>query len=83
MQKILIMGAGAVGGWFGGMLARGGADVTFLARGRQLEAMASGGLRIESAAVGKFTVRPAAVESLDGGWTAEEVRRGCGGGGAR
>ena len=73
MRKILIMGAGAVGGWFGGMLARSGADVTFLARGRQLEAMVSRGLRVESAAVGEFTVRPAAVERLDGGWTADLI----------
>lgn len=32
-MRIVVMGAGGVGGYFGGMLARAGQDVTFLARG--------------------------------------------------
>jgi 2-dehydropantoate 2-reductase len=45
--RILIMGSGGVGGVFGARLAKGGADVTFVARGAHLEAMRKNGLRIE------------------------------------
>lgn len=41
------MGAGGLGGYFGALLARGGADVWFVARGAQLAAMRSHGLRVE------------------------------------
>jgi 2-dehydropantoate 2-reductase len=41
------MGSGGLGGYFGALLARGGQDVSFIARGSHLEAMQSGGLRIE------------------------------------
>jgi 2-dehydropantoate 2-reductase len=47
-MRIVIMGAGGVGGYFGGRLAAAGADVTFLARGAHLEAMRARGLRITS-----------------------------------
>ena len=67
------MGAGAVGGYFGGMLSRSGADVTFVARGQQLEAISSHGLRVESAEAGSFTVHPPVVERLDGSWKAALV----------
>jgi 2-dehydropantoate 2-reductase len=46
-MKIVILGAGAVGGYFGAMLARANEDVYFIARGPHLEAMRSRGLRIE------------------------------------
>jgi 2-dehydropantoate 2-reductase len=42
------MGSGGVGGFFGARLARGGADVTFIARGAHLNAMRERGLAIES-----------------------------------
>jgi 2-dehydropantoate 2-reductase len=45
--RILVMGSGGVGGVFGARLAKGGADVTFVARGAHLEAMRKNGLRIE------------------------------------
>src|ERR1700674_3817938 len=48
MQKVAVMGAGAVGSFFGGMLARAGADVTLIARGAHLEAMQKDGLFIDS-----------------------------------
>jgi 2-dehydropantoate 2-reductase len=48
MMRIAIVGAGGVGGYFGGRLAAAGADVTFLARGAHLDAMRARGLRIES-----------------------------------
>jgi 2-dehydropantoate 2-reductase len=47
-MRIAVVGAGGVGGYFGGRLAAAGADVTFLARGAHLDAMRARGLRIES-----------------------------------
>jgi len=47
--RIGVVGAGAVGGYFGGILARGGHSVTLIARSAQVEAIESKGLRIESA----------------------------------
>ena len=47
-MRIAIVGAGGVGGYFGGRLAAAGVDVTFLARGAHLEAMRARGLRIDS-----------------------------------
>ena len=41
------MGSGGVGGYFGGRLAHGGADVSFVARGKHLAAMRADGLRID------------------------------------
>lgn len=47
-MKFAILGAGAVGGYFGARLAEAGEDVSFMARGAHLEAIRSTGLRIES-----------------------------------
>src|SRR5215218_895541 len=47
--RIAVMGSGGVGGYFGARLAKGGADVTFIARGAHLAAMREHGLSIESA----------------------------------
>lgn len=47
-MRIAIVGAGGVGGYFGGRLAAAGADVTFLARGAHLAALRARGLRIDS-----------------------------------
>src|SRR5512138_2917318 len=47
-MKILVLGAGGIGGYFGGRLAQAGCDVTFLVRPRRREQIAAGGLRIES-----------------------------------
>lgn len=49
-MKIAVMGAGALGGYFGGRLAQGGHDVTLIARGAHLEALRDDGLHIESVA---------------------------------
>jgi len=46
--RIAVMGTGGVGGYFGARLALGGHDVSFVARGRQLEALRAHGLRVES-----------------------------------
>ncbi len=45
-MRIAVMGSGGVGGYFGALLARGGADVTFIARGAHLEVMRQNGVRI-------------------------------------
>jgi 2-dehydropantoate 2-reductase len=47
--RIAMMGSGGVGGYFGARLAKGGADVTFIARGTHLAAMRANGLTVESA----------------------------------
>lgn len=47
-MRIVVMGTGGVGGYFGARLALGGCDVGFVARGRQLAALRSQGLRVQS-----------------------------------
>jgi 2-dehydropantoate 2-reductase len=47
-MKILCLGAGALGGYFGGWLAENGADVTFLVRPQRKAALDHAGLKIES-----------------------------------
>jgi 2-dehydropantoate 2-reductase len=46
--KIAVVGAGGVGGYFGGRLAAAGEDVRFLARGAHLAAIRAKGLRVDS-----------------------------------
>ncbi|MDB5913007.1 MAG: 2-dehydropantoate 2-reductase [Ramlibacter sp.] len=46
--KVAVMGAGAVGCYFGGMLARAGHAVTLIARPQHVEAIRAGGLRMET-----------------------------------
>ncbi len=47
-MKIAVIGAGAVGGYFGGRLASSGSEVVFLVRGKTLEALQTGPLRVQS-----------------------------------
>lgn len=47
-MRIVVLGSGGVGGYFGGRLAAKGVDVTFIARGAHLAAMRARGLRIAS-----------------------------------
>ncbi|HUA80480.1 MAG TPA: 2-dehydropantoate 2-reductase [Dyella sp.] len=49
-MKILVVGAGAIGGYFGGRLLESGQDVTFLVRKARAEALARDGLTIRSPA---------------------------------
>lgn len=56
-MRIAIIGAGGVGGYFGGRLARAGNEVAFVARGEHLRAMLRDGLRVRSVA-GDFVVHP-------------------------
>lgn len=55
-MRIAIVGAGGTGGYYGGLLARTGEDVTFLARGRQLEALCADGLTVKSRLAGTFSL---------------------------
>ena len=56
-MKIVVMGSGGVGGYFGARLAASGADVTFIARGGHLQAMQRDGLKLLSAN-GDLTLKP-------------------------
>ena len=47
-MRILVIGAGAIGGYFGGRLLEAGGDVTFLVRPRRAEQLAEQGLHIRS-----------------------------------
>jgi len=60
-MKIAVIGAGAVGGYFGGRLASAGNDVVFLVRGKTLDALRSGPLRVKSIN-GDFEVRVSATD---------------------
>jgi 2-dehydropantoate 2-reductase len=57
-MRITIVGAGGIGGYFGGRLALAGNDVTFIARGTHLEAILRNGLIVKSF-MGEFTIKPA------------------------
>jgi 2-dehydropantoate 2-reductase len=72
-MRIVVMGSGGTGGYFGAKLARAGDDVTFVARGAHLAALRAEGLRVKSAVEGEWTVRAPAVERLDGGPPADLV----------
>jgi len=47
-MRVLVVGAGAIGGYFGGRLLQAGADVTFLVRPRRAQELATTGLVIKS-----------------------------------
>jgi 2-dehydropantoate 2-reductase len=61
-MRVAVMGAGGTGGFFGGLLARAGEDVTFIARGPHLNAIRANGLRVKSRLAGDFTVTPRATD---------------------
>lgn len=70
-MRILVMGSGGVGGYFGGRLAQAGSDVTFVARGAHGAALRERGLRLQSS-VGdlhlpqvQVTEDPAAAGAVD------------------
>src|ERR1700754_927705 len=55
-MRILVIGAGATGGYFGGRLLQAGRDVTFLVRAKRAELLAKNGLVIKSP-IGDVTLR--------------------------
>lgn len=72
-MKVLVMGSGAVGGYFGAALRRAGHDVVFIARGDHLKSMARSGLRVESSAAGTFDIDSRALERPPAAWKADLV----------
>ena len=66
-MKILVVGAGATGGYYGGRLAQAGRDVTFLVRERRAARLRERGLRITGLGEDE-TVEPTLVtaEEIDG-----------------
>jgi 2-dehydropantoate 2-reductase len=70
-MHIVVFGAGGVGGYFGGRLAKAGENVTFIARGQHLHAMLTEGLKVKSI-IGDFIVQnvmatddPSTVKDID------------------
>jgi 2-dehydropantoate 2-reductase len=57
-MRVLVMGAGGVGGYYGGMLAHAGHDVAFVARGAHLEALRERGLEVRTQGQ-TINIRPA------------------------
>lgn len=67
-MNIVFVGAGAVGGYFGGKMVKAGVPVRFLVRDRRYRQLSEQGLRIRSVH-GDFTVRPllaASPEEIEG-----------------
>ncbi len=61
-MRIAVMGAGSIGGYFGGMLARAGNQVTLIARGDHLAAISRHGLKVVRDEE-EFTVQCAATDN--------------------
>jgi 2-dehydropantoate 2-reductase len=56
-MKVAVMAAGGLGSYYGGLLAKNGHDVTFIARGTHLQALRQNGLTVKSVH-GDFTIKP-------------------------
>jgi 2-dehydropantoate 2-reductase len=61
LPRIAVVGAGGVGGFLGGLLARAGHEVALLARGDHLRTIRESGLHVKSS-VGEFDARPRASD---------------------
>lgn len=61
--RFAVVGAGAVGCYFGGMLARAGVPVTLIGRPAHVEAMRSRGLRLETQAFDEYVAVDASTEA--------------------
>lgn len=68
-MRVLVLGAGALGGYFGGRLAEAGGDVTFLVRPARAARLAADGLVIESPfGDARLPVRCITADALQPGW---------------
>ncbi len=66
-MRFLVLGAGGTGGYFGGRLAQGGADVTFLVRPARAALLAETGLMLKSSyGDAQFPIRTVTADTLDG-----------------
>ncbi len=70
-MKVLVVGSGAVGGYYGAVLHRAGHDVTFVARGEHRDAIERNGLQVKSVTSGDFTIQPEAVERATASHTSD------------
>ena len=59
-MKILILGSGGVGGYFGAKLAISGADVSFVTRGKHFRSISKKGLRLQSS-LGNIIIKQTSV----------------------
>ena len=75
-MRILVVGAGSTGGYFGGRLAQAGRDVTFLVRPARAEQLRTKGLQIVSPH-GDVTITPQFVTAGEIG-SPFDVNRRCG-----
>lgn len=64
-MRVAVVGAGGLGGHFGGLLIRGGAEVVLIARGAHLRAIQERGLTLKSQLFGEFTVRAEATDDAE------------------
>jgi len=92
-KKILIFGTGAVGGYYGGLIAKSGHDVTFIARGNNLKVLRENGLTLISEGIkenikikvfdateelGIFDYIMICVKSKDTEFAAKSIKRNVG-----
>src|SRR5918994_3884305 len=63
LGRVAVMGAGAVGCYYGGMLARAGHDVALIARAQHVEAVRRNGLRMETKAFDASVPMQASAEA--------------------
>ncbi len=75
-MKIVVMGTGGTGGYYGGLLSKQGNDVTFVARGDHLAAIQKSGLQVKSIH-GDFTVSPARATDDPSSLSAPELILFC------
>ncbi|MCM1969928.1 ketopantoate reductase family protein [Streptomyces sp. G1] len=77
-MRILTVGAGAAGGYFGARLAQAGRDVTFLVRPRRVEALRARGLRVSGPGE-KIVLDPRLVtaDALEGTYDGSSRRPCC------
>lgn len=61
-KRIVVLGAGLIGGYVGGRLAATGSDVTFIGRPRQMAALAANGLTLTDLDNRRFAIVPAALK---------------------
>jgi 2-dehydropantoate 2-reductase len=62
-MRMAVMGAGAVGCYYGGMLARAGHEVTLIGRARHVDAVRRDGLRMDTVSFGATVSMPASTDA--------------------
>ena len=72
-MRILVVGAGSTGGYFGGRLAQAGRDVTFLVRERRAAVLRERGLRIVGPSGTEEIIEPSLVTAVPAGAVANVV----------